>query len=273
MSNEYLPVENHMLRSQYINTLIQDIPENELPRDEAIPQIIVQFWHDLDDIPQDVQVCINSWEVLERQGFKRLLFDEHEAGSFISQELGDEYIAAFRRCHHPAMKCDFFRLCYMLKHGGFYVDADEIYQGIDFGQYFQDRRLKLQPLCYDNSTGEMVSATIFMKCIQPSKDWIFYVNNNPIISPANHPVIQLALDRATKRLLQNQDLLDIQSITGPGNLTASLVHHSITCNLTKKHPDYLIIPNWDELSITPWPLSYREDDRNWRLWKPKEVGN
>ena len=63
--------------------------------------------------------------------------------------------------------------------------------------------------------------------------------------------------------------LDIQSTTGPGNLTASLVQHSIASSFLGKVRDFLLVTKWDDLSISRWPLSYRDDERNWRLWKPR----
>ena len=50
------------------------------------------------------------------------------------------------------MRCDYFRLCFMARNGGFYVDADEVYQDVDCEYLFEDGRLKLQPLCYEMST-------------------------------------------------------------------------------------------------------------------------
>jgi hypothetical protein len=46
-----------------------------------------------------------------------------------------------------------------------------------------------------------------------------------------------------------------------------LVRHSITSKLNGSTRDFLILPNWEATSISPWPLSYRNDERNWRLWK------
>jgi hypothetical protein len=260
--------EDDDLRSRHIRELVQeDVPiENSSSRTD-IPKVIVQFWHDLDEIPEDVQECLDSWEPLEKQGFMRVLFDDAGARRFISKRLGGSYVAAFDLCHHPAMRCDYFRLVYILTHGGFYVDADEIYQGTDCNRFFRDNRLKIQPLCYDTGTGTMIKPDVFIRKLEYSPDWIFYVNNNPLIAPAYHPVIRLALDRATRILLSYvEERLEIQSTTGPGNLTASLVRHSIASKLNGRKHDFLILSNWEATSISPLLLSYRNDERNWRLW-------
>jgi mannosyltransferase OCH1-like enzyme len=263
--------ENDELRSGHIRELIQETisePIEESSTGAEIPKVIVQYWHDVNGIPEDVQKCFDSWEPLRAKGFKRVLFDDNKARSFISGTLDHSYVEAFDLCHHPAMRCDYFRLCYILTQGGFYVDADEIYQRTDCSHFFYDNRLKLQPLCYDIATDTMIKTDTFVRDRKHSPDWIFYVNNNPIIAPANHPIILLALERATRILLNSIERPEIQSTTGPGNLSASLVRYSLASKLSGKTHDFLILPNWELTSISPWPLSYRNDVRNWRLWKP-----
>jgi hypothetical protein len=57
----------------------------------------------------------------------------------------------------------------------------------------------------------------------------------------------------------------VQAITGPGNLTASLVEHVVDRG-SDKRTDFSFIRDWDRISTSRWPLSYRNDERNWRLW-------
>jgi hypothetical protein len=169
------------------------------------------------------------------------------------------------------MRSDYFRLCYIFRLGGFYVDADEVYGGRDLPSWFRDHRLKVQPLCYDTLSGAMVPADVFRQRQNGSSSWIFYVNNNPLIAPAFHPVIRLALRRATGLLLGDGDQrFDIQSTTGPGNLTRNLVRHAFTVEPTAPDDrDFVLLTDWDAFSTSRWPLSYRDDERNWRLWNPE----
>ncbi len=167
------------------------------------------------------------------------------------------------------MKCDYFRLCYILQNGGIYVDADERYQYKKVNTLLVNNRLKLNPLCYDIKTDLMVPPQQFINQSESNENWIFYVNNNPIIAPAGHPLIHRALARSTEILIQSEyPIKDIQSATGPGNMSASLVAHAITLSIEDMSVDFEILHDWDKYSITPWPLSYRNDKRNWRLWKP-----
>lgn len=260
--------ENDALRSECIQKLVQK-PLSSQKRHNAtgIPKIIIQFWNDLGNVPEDVQECLDSWKPLIEQNFKRIVFDEGAARDFIYEQFGTKNIAAFDLCHHPAMRCDYFRLCYLLKAGGFYVDADEVYQGSDLHSFFIDDHLKIQPLCYDILSGEMIPTCIFLKQDAYSSDWIFYVNNNPIITPPDHPIIQLALERATSILLsRTEKRSDIQSTTGPGNLSACLVRHWNGLEYKGNDQDFDFLYDWDSFSISKWPLSYRNDKRNWRIW-------
>src|ERR1700734_2663988 len=217
--------EDDHLRSCHIRELVQDgVPIDAQSGHIKIPKLIIQFWHDLTALPPDVRECLHSWEPLTAHGFKRILIDDNEARAIISKRFGRRYVTAFDRCGHPAMRCDYFRLCYIYRYGGFYVDADEAYQGGDCQPLYRDNRLKIQPLCYDTHSNTMVHTDVFMGKKTYSPNWTFYVNNNPLVAPPFHPVVRLALARSTRILLsQAGSQLDIQSTTGPGNLTASLV--------------------------------------------------
>jgi mannosyltransferase OCH1-like enzyme len=260
--------ENDKLRSECIRKLVQKPNSfHEQIGPTIIPKIIVQFWHDLNHIPLDVQECIESWRKLIERGFKHFIYDDTKARNFIRKHYCSKYVTAFNLCNHPAMRCDYFRLCYILKFGGFYVDADEVYQGKELQLLFNNNYLKVQPLCYDILKENMVNPTTFLKVNDDSLDWIFYVNNNPIVAPPKHPVIRIALNRATRIILnQEAKLRDIQSTTGPGNLSASLVKYWIWLEHKRKDQDFYFLSDWDSYSISKWPLSYRNDERNWRIW-------
>ena len=141
--------EHHRQRSEFIRKLIQRRLGQHSVNDRyghLIPRTFVQFWHDLRQLPHDVEECVASWTRWETSGFTHRLFDEHAAKAFISGSLGTRHEGAFERCYHPAMQADYFRLCYLLVEGGFYVDADDICVGTDIGWLFEDGRLKT-PAC------------------------------------------------------------------------------------------------------------------------------
>jgi len=225
---------------------------------------IVQFWDNLDKLPNDVQECIDTWKKIDDYGFERLLFGKHQAKDFILQNLGTRYLQAFDKCYHPAMLSDYFRLCYIFVEGGCYIDADDIYLGRPIQHFFDDGRLKIQPLCYDIAAHMMVPPTLFTKIGAYAESWIFYFNNNPLIACSRHPIIERALEQST-RLLEREitnEYLEIQATTGPGNLSKTLF--DVISENSKMENSLLIVNNWEDFAKSKWELSYRNDARNWR---------
>lgn len=225
----------------------------------------MQFWDDLDRLPDDVRACIETWRVIEEQGVERLLFDKHQAREFISRRLGPRYSQAYDKCYHPAMKSDYFRLCYILVEGGCYIDTDDAYNSSDLQDVFSDGRLKIQPLCYDTATNMMVSPSLFTKPGANAAGWIFYFNNNPLVAGSGHPLIDRALYQATLALEKASEdgLPEIQSTTGPGNLTKS-IFDAVT-ESGEIEQTLLVLRDWENIAENRWNLSYRNDSRNWRL--------
>lgn len=128
--------EHHRRRSEFIRKLVQRPSDQRFINNrcrQPTPKTIVQFWHDLGQLPPDVEECFRSCTVWETSGFEHRLFDERTAGAFITSSLGARHKRAFERCYHPAMQADYFRLCYVLVEGGFYVDADDVCVGTDIG--------------------------------------------------------------------------------------------------------------------------------------------
>lgn len=259
---------DHLERSRFVRKLIQSSGGSSVSCSlmaTEIPKKIVQFWDNLDLLPWDVKECIDTWSKTEEQGFERLLFDEKQARDFIHRNLGFRYIRAYDKCYHPAMKSDYFRLCYIFAEGGCYIDADDVFNGNQIQHLFRDDRLKIQPLCYDIATNSMVPPQLFTKAEADAPTWIFYFNNNPLIAGRGHPVIERALTQATLTLEKDlkNSLPEIQSTTGPGNLTKS-IFNAITEN-HKIEYTLVVLCNWEDVARSRWELSYRNDSRNWRL--------
>ncbi len=264
MSN-YQNEEDHK-RSLFIKGLIQRTPARfDSVSNEKIPKRIIQFWDNLEQLPSDVYDCIKSWYQLEILGYEILLFDSKKAGDFINEKLGSRFKKAYDKCYHPAMQSDYFRLCYIFVEGGCYIDADDVYSGEDINHLFNDNRLKIQPLCYDVSSHSMISPTVFAKAGAYADSWIFYFNNNPIIARCKDLIIEKALYKATSLLEADQkdNLPEIQSTTGPGNLSKSVMD---VLKKTKETEQLIFVLNhWENIAESKWPLSYRHDARNWRL--------
>ncbi|MGY4511391.1 glycosyltransferase family 32 protein [Bradyrhizobium sp. USDA 3650] len=266
--------DHHRQRSEFIRGLVQRPAAEIMARDRYVqgpPKTIVQFWHDLQELPTDIEECIASWRRWTDSGFKHLLFDERSARAFIRGSLGRRHEYSFDRCYHPAMQADYFRLCYLLVEGGFYVDADDVCIGSQIHWLFDDGRLKIHPLCYDIAAASMVNTGNFLADGAHRPHWIFYVNNNPLVTSKRHPIIKLALQRATERLESTADgeLPEIQETTGPGNLSRSIFELGAASEALER--DLVVLRDWDSFAISRWPLSYRDDARNWRLSNQKRL--
>lgn len=254
-------------RSDFVRDMVQrsePTPIGSATWSAPTPKRIVQFWDDLQRLPQDVKACMSSWKQLERSGFTLEVFDKKSASAFIRSRLGGRYEDAFNRCYHPSMMSDYFRYSYVFVEGGFYIDADDVYHGTPVEQLFVDGRLKLQPFCYDIATSRMVDQSIFTKPGANQPGWIFYFNTTPLIASARHPIVERALMNATVSLEADNksELPEVQATTGPGNLTRSVFEVlSEGCS-----PDAMMVAHdWELISTSQWPLSYRDDSRNWRL--------
>jgi len=261
--------EEYLLRSEFIRTLVQEPlsgARTPASNKQSIPKTIIQFWHNLRELPDDIEECVLTWRNMSDQGFTHHLYDIETAREFTLKSLGQRYLNAFDRCYHPAMQSDYFRLCYLYVEGGFYVDADDAYVGGDIDLLFDDGRLKLQPLCYDINSGCMIKPSVFLIPGVKDSQWIFYFNNNPLISERRHPIIERALSKATDRLeaYNNNALPEIQSTTGPGIVSESIYDIGKTVKSELKN-ELLVLGDWESVAISKWPLSHRNDSRNWRL--------
>lgn len=260
--------ESHRARSSFVRRLVQRSNGASVASSafaKKLPKRIVQFWDDLDRLPGDVGECIETWSKAEEQGVERLLYDKYQAREFIDRRLGSRYKQAYDKCYHPAMQSDYFRLCYIFVEGGCYIDADDVYDGGQIQHLFSDGRLKIQPLCYDMETNMMVPPSLFTNPGANAASWIFYFNNTPLIAGSGHPLINRALDQATRSLEKDitSGLPEIQSTTGPGNLTKSIF--DVLTESGEFEQTILVLRDWENTAKTIWDLSYRNDQRNWRL--------
>lgn len=263
--------EDDRLRSAFIRNLMRHQLDRSTTSNVAgsnlassIPNTIVQYWHDPHDVPEDVQACINSWKRLSAEGFAFRMFNDVSAAEYITEWYGASEQEAFARCRHPAMRCDYLRMCVLVAEGGLYVDADDVLLGDNWRYLFRDSALKVQPLCYDISSCSMVPASDIWRSDLPTDERVFYVNNDPIAAPAHHPVLKRALSRSTEKLLGKDPFPEIQETTGPGNLTASLAAHARDLMVRGAPLDFELLNNWEAIAETRWDLSYRNDARNWR---------
>lgn len=258
------------LRSLTLKRLTsQATPDRPVAQSSSpVPRVLVQYW-DEPEVPDDVAKCLASWAPLESRGFTRLLFDRNRARGFIHDAHGDGHAAAFDAAPHPAARSDYFRLCYLAVHGGWYVDADDQFREVDIGILLPPRGLRVQALCYDIDAGNTIDPRAALQS-SDTRNVIHYVNNNPIIARPGHPIITEALRVATVTLNQHARIpgthFDIQATAGPGLLTLIIAKYGLGSPLTTTELDVEIRTDWDAFAQPVWDLTYRQSGYDWRAW-------
>ncbi|MEL6790632.1 MAG: glycosyltransferase [Pseudomonadota bacterium] len=89
----------------------------------TLPRHIFQYWNANPDA-QVTQLLETTKRLAEGNGVSYALFSEETATDYLRDRLGPRYVAAFQKCVHQAQKSAFFRYCYLLIHGGMWLDAD-----------------------------------------------------------------------------------------------------------------------------------------------------
>lgn len=248
------PMDHHLLHMAVRALLLQPAPP---PAHRASG--ILQFW-DQPQPPPDVLDCMDSWRAA---GPPLVRFDDAAARDWLQARFGAELVAAYRHCHHPAMRCDLFRLAWLLREGGLYVDADDALAPDALMQDF-GRGAVLLPLAQQ---GHAIVPVLDGLHARNAGQYIgFYVNNAPFFARPGHPLLERALERAMGHLRQAMAegrRADIHIDVGPTNLSFALLDHLAECHRQDRDPDVHVQIEW------PWlrpflPLAYKQGERNWR---------
>jgi mannosyltransferase OCH1-like enzyme len=259
------PGDEGEIRGLLFKALGYEALRHDTPKAAAspIPRVILQFW-DQPQPPEDIAGFIEEWRGVA--GFEHRLFDLKMATDFIDAHYGDKERAAFAYCHHPAMRCDFFRLCYLALHGGVYIDADARPKGRPLTEMLAvEAGLLLDHHC----TGDkrMISEQELRADDGRTSGWRHYFNNNPIAVRPGHTVIARALERATREILAckaRDERCNIHWVTGPDNISIALFSDFEHADETKSIFDFAGIEDWLSYADQIWNVSYRNSNRNWR---------
>ncbi|MGS0466395.1 glycosyltransferase [Cobetia marina] len=125
------------------------------------------------------------------------VFDRNQARIFLRKNFGKSYEKAFLLANSPTEESDFFRLCYLAKFGGVYVDADDGYHH-GFDELFPSG---IELVCFREEYGALA--------------------NNVIIAVPGHPAIEYAMKMAAQSLLA-KDNENTWHKTGPGLLSRAV---------------------------------------------------
>lgn len=90
---------------------------------DGIPRRIVQYWDEAAP-PAEIAAMMEGWAT-RHPDFDYCRFDLASAGCYLRDHHPAGLVRAFVRASYPAQKADIFRLAYLAREGGVYVDADD----------------------------------------------------------------------------------------------------------------------------------------------------
>jgi hypothetical protein len=198
-----------------------------------------QFW----DIatPRDVEALMARFR--KQCGSSYEFFDEESARAFLSRHFDHEVMVAYETCHHPAMRCDFFRLCKLYQTGGSYSDADALPR-----KNFGDARnlLSSKPLFW-----------IWEEYLQ--------IGNWFMSTPPRTGIYEKLIREAIFRIKQVRSRRSIYNITGPNMIADVLVEHCHRSPTDEIGGYTNHFGRWNIQTVgTP---RYKRDVRNWQLYE------
>lgn len=168
------------------------------------PIALMQYWHD-GNPPAEVRRRIRSWRT--DPGFAHTMFDDSTATAFLLEHFDERTYRAYSSCDLPEMRADFFRLAWLLAHGGAYVDADvlalggaaELFDSADRGMLFI-RGATAGPVREGWLPGRIT-------------------NNIMFVRKPGDPLIAAALEQAIVNI-EGRVSNNIWEVTGPGIITS-----------------------------------------------------
>ncbi|WP_260429039.1 glycosyltransferase [Burkholderia sp. Bp9015] len=228
---------------------------------------IIQYW-DSKDIPSDVREFMGQWEA--QYGNRYIKFDGDSAEEFIRENYPEEFALAYAQCWHPAMKSDFFRLCYIYKNGGCYVDADELpLKRLPAVDLRAKHILMLRPFIrvIDGAGHVNLSISSYIEKYSEYANAEVYFNNAPIIASPKNEIILFALQRAKDIILSNKKYeMSLHDIAGPTGLSLSVVAYLVSHGIKGGTPVNVVSIDWARFARigSDEELAYKRDHRDWR---------
>jgi tetratricopeptide (TPR) repeat protein/mannosyltransferase OCH1-like enzyme len=216
----------------------------------SIPAKIMQFW-DRSRPPTAVSELLRTWsDTHPDHEYRR--FDKTSARAYLAANYPIEVGRAFHRARHPAQASDIFRLAYLLREGGFYVDADDRC----VGHLSNVAPANLQFIVYQEHFASL--------------------GNNFIGCVPDEPIIDRAFNLAVEAMNRG-DNEAIWLSTGPGVLTRAFAE--VFAAQGKAWQDWLqhrrILDRRDLFEVS-WPnsiLNYKNTRLSWlnRMFKSRSV--
>ena len=194
-------------------------------------------------------------------------FGDASAERFIAGRFDARHVAAYRRGHHPALRSDYFRLCYAWAEGGAYIDADEGYLGSGLPALLAGcRGLGLSPLVWARDEQRLAPRSEWRARADRVAAWNYYFANSPMIATSGHPAVAWALERATRLLLDAPEdaRLDLHGTAGPTAITDAVFWTALQVGAGRAEAAPMTPVDWSSVADTDHRLLYKQDGRNWR---------
>tara|TARA_R110002020_G_scaffold14276_1_gene50653 strand:+ start:307 stop:936 length:630 start_codon:yes stop_codon:yes gene_type:complete len=89
----------------------------------VIPKSIIQYWAD-EELSDGLKVLSNSWsDIYPDYSYK--LYNRDSAIVFLNNHYDEDIVKVFKSLKLKAMQSDLFRIAYILKKGGIYIDMSQ----------------------------------------------------------------------------------------------------------------------------------------------------
>lgn len=88
-----------------------------------IPKVIIQTMTNTDKLPAAMLEASSSWKK-QNPSYEHILFSGDDRIEFIKNFYDKEMLTIYSSLSHNSFKADLFRMCYLYKKGGIYVDID-----------------------------------------------------------------------------------------------------------------------------------------------------
>lgn len=215
-------IKNQNLIKLINNNNLLDLKLNDPNPYSEIPKQIVQYWH---DTPSDVIVQIQKTVSISNPDFKHIIFNREQAFTFLLEHYGPDIATAFKSIKIPAMQSDVFRIAYVYKYGGGYLDSTI---GIT---------KSLIPLLSNKRA-------VFFRNIIPPHDTII---NGVFFATPKNIILKRICQTIFQNLLQKKEGSLIH-ITGPG------VYNAL---IKKLESDDVLIVDWLKFAIKEYFSTHR----------------
>ena len=164
-----------------------------------IPKNLYQVWHDKNNLP----VFYNKYNTELKKlnpDYQIFLFDEKEIDLFVNTYYSGEIVELYNRIQIIAAKVDFWRILYLYKNGGVYLDIDSMF---------------IEPLSKLINENDMAIITRESNYPYEYVQW-------GLIFCKDHPILKKTIENIVDNLKNNRYPNHVGKMTGPYPFTQAI---------------------------------------------------